>query len=98
MVFEVTSEDYLDFFRDRKVEVTNAICNGIEVAFETQQDVANVFEVDFIDSLSVYEVSIDKKDWSDTLTSCMNIFQEHNESDMAIDAYMLKKKVEGGSD
>ena len=52
-----------------------------------------MFEIFFENQDYVYEVFLEKENWTDSLERCVEIFSEHNQANLAIDAYELKQVV-----
>ena len=79
---ETPTETYINVFKE------------IKEAFDNGEDKAIVFEIFIKDHEDMYEVSLDKDQWIQTLSSCIDAFSENDLSDYAIDAYTLKKAIE----
>lgn len=87
-------KDYEKYFSDNKVLVSRQIVHSIEDSFEKKEKNAIAFEIGFSGMNNiVYEISVDEKEWINSLESCLRIFTDHNASDDAIDTYFIKKKI-----
>jgi hypothetical protein len=87
-------EDYTDYIKDNHVEICTAIFRSIERAIKENEDEALLFEIFFGGQDFVYEVTIDRPDWIGSLDRCIDLFTQHNQADLAIDAHQLKTLVE----
>ena len=88
---EVT--DFSDFFSGNNHEVTDAIVEGIKEAIEAEEDEAELFELGFDEEDDFFEVSLEKGEWPQALSACMNKYEEAERYDDVIEAYELLKKA-----
>ena len=86
-------EDYTDYIKDNHVEICWTITRSIEKAVRGNKDEALLFEIYFAGQDFVYEITIDKPDWVDSLTRSIQVFTDNNESDKAIEAYEIQGLV-----
>jgi len=86
-------QQYLQYFKTNKLEVTKNIVEGIDYSLEHELSSALVFELNFKGTSVAYEITIDKEDWEKTLDACLEIFTEFEDADGAIDTYLVKKKL-----
>lgn len=69
------------------------IYSSIEESYEKGETSSKLFNV-LLDSEQVeYEITLPKKQWVKALDSCLKDFEAFEESDMAIDCYLLRKKL-----
>lgn len=87
-------DDYTNYIKENGVDICNAIHKSIERAIKENEDEALLFEIFFAGQEFVYEITIDKPDWIDSLNRCVQVFTDNNESDKAIDAHELKLLLE----
>ena len=90
--FENTSE-FETLFKSKEQEITDAIVEGIQEAVNYAKKTAYLFEVTFEQVHLSYEISLPSSQWEKALDSCLKHYEELNESDKAIDTYLLKKQV-----
>lgn len=88
-----TFEEYQDYIQDNPVQVCEALYKSIDEALRTNEEDALMFEIFFANQDYVYEVFLEKENWTDSLERCVEIFSEHNQANLAIDAYELKQVV-----
>ena len=88
-----TFEEYQDYIQDNPVQVCEALYKSINEAVRTNKEDALMFEIFFENQDYVYEVFLEKENWTDSLERCVEIFSEHNQANLAIDAYELKQVV-----
>jgi len=88
-----TFEEYQDYIQDNPVQVCEALYKSIDKALRTNEEDALMFEIFFANQDYVYEVFLEKENWTDSLERCVEIFSEHNQANLAIDAYELKQVV-----
>jgi len=87
-------EEYTDYIKENGVDICYTIYRSIEKALKENEKEALLFEIFFAGQEFVYEITIDQVDWVDSLTRCVTVFTENNETDKAIDAHELKELVE----
>ena len=88
-----TFEEYQDYIQDNPVQVCEALYKSFNEALRTNKEDALMFEIFFENQDYVYEVFLEKENWTDSLERCVEIFSEHNQANLAIDAYELKQVV-----
>lgn len=87
-------KEYENYFTKNKLEVARTIAQGISKAHESEKEEALIFEIGFENSDQiVYEVSVEKKEWIRSLDACLDIFTKEEDSDNAIDTFLIKKKL-----
>ena len=89
-----TIKEYESYFKKNKVEVAKTIAKSISEAYDNEKEEAFVFEIGFEgNDQIVYEVSVEKDQWEQSLEACLKIFTDHDENDEAIDTYLITKKI-----
>ena len=88
-----TFEEYQDYIQDNPVHVCEALYKSINEALRTNKEDALMFEIFFENQDYVYEVFLEKENWTDSLERCVEIFTKHNKVNLAIDAYELKQVI-----
>jgi len=88
-----TFEEYQDYIQDNPVEVCEALYQSINEALRTNKEDALMFEIFFVNQDYVYEVFLEKENWTDSLERCVEIFSEHDKANLAIEAYELKQVI-----
>jgi len=86
--FENTNE-FETLFKNKKVEITNAIVNGIEKAMQKNKKSALLFEITFEDADTMFEISLPKSQWKQALDECLKHYHRLEMSDEAIDCWKL---------
>jgi len=90
--FENTDE-FERVFKAKDEEVTDAMVEGINEAFSFQKKSAELFEITFKDIDIVYEITLPSTQWEVALETCLNHYRELEQSDKAIDVYLLQKGI-----
>lgn len=91
--FESLTE-YERYFTKNKSTIARTIAEGIDKAYESEKEEALIFEIGFENSDQiVYEVSVERGEWVRTLDACLDIFTKEEDSDGAIDTFLIKKKL-----
>ena len=90
--FENTNE-FERVFKKQDKEVTDAIVEGIVKAYEDRKKTASLFDIGFFDTDLRYEISLPCSQWEIALESCMDHYREIDETNAAIDVYLLQKEV-----
>lgn len=86
--FENTNE-FEVLFKNKSIEVTNAIYLGIEKAMQDGKKTAMLFEVTFEEAEKMFEISLPRSQWVQALESCLKHFHELEMSNEAIDCWKL---------
>jgi len=86
--FENTHE-FEVLFKNKSIEVTNAIYSGIEKAMQNAKKTALLFEITFEEADRAFEISLPRSQWVQALESCLNHFHELEMADEAIDCWKL---------
>ena len=86
-------DEFSEFFKGKSPELTNAIVHAIREAFMFQKKTANLFEITFDESDSVFEISLSHKQWVVALENCLEHYEEWEMGDDAIDTFLLIKEV-----
>lgn len=90
--FENTDE-FERVFKAKDEEVTDAMVEGINEAFSFQKKSAELFEITFQDIDIVYEITLPSTQWEVALETCLNHYRDLEQSDKAIDVYLLQKGI-----
>lgn len=90
--FENTDE-FERVFKAKDEEVTDAMVEGINEAFSFQKKSADLFEITFQDVDLVYEITLPSTQWEIALETCLNHYRDLEQSDKAIDVYLLQKGI-----
>ena len=90
--FENTDE-FERVFKAKDEEVTDAMVEGIQEAFSFQKKSAELFEITFKDIDLVYDISLPSTQWEVALETCLNHYRDLEQSDKAIDVYLLQKGI-----
>lgn len=93
-----TPEEFDAFFTGKNVEVTEAIIDGIRVAIEAKKKHADLFEVTFEGADTAFDISLPSTEWPKALAKCLEIYEQAEMYDDAIDTYQLIKQVSDARD
>jgi hypothetical protein len=86
-------EELESIFRERSVDMTNNIREGIEEAMKNKKKTAILFEI-FMDGMETsFEISLSKREWITALENCLKHYSEWEMGDEAIDTYLLIKEL-----
>jgi hypothetical protein len=88
-----TPDDFQKYFRGKSPELTGAIVDAIREAMQFQKKTADLFEICFDESDTVFEISLPKKQWITALENCLKHYEEWEMGDDALDTYLLLKDV-----
>lgn len=80
-------------FRERSVDMTNNIREGIQEAFDNKKKTAMLFEICIEGLENSFEISLPIKEWIVALENCLKHYEEWEMSDEAIDTYLLIKEL-----
>lgn len=86
-------EEFSEFFKGKSPEVTEIIVQAIREALQYQKRVANLFQITFDGSDSVFEISLPKKEWKVALDNCLKHYHEWEMADEAIDTWQLLEQT-----
>jgi len=91
---EIESLEQLEsIFRERSVDMTNNIREGIEEAMKAKKKTATLFEIVMDGMDTSFEISLSKKEWIIALENCLKHYSEWEMGDEAIDTYLLIKEL-----
>ena len=91
---EIDSLEELEaMFREKSVELTDAIRESIQEAFDNKKRTALLFEIQIEGVESAFEISITRKEWIIALENCLRHYEEWEHGDDALDTYLLIKKL-----
>lgn len=82
-----------EIFREKSVDMTNNIREGIEEAMKNKKKTALLFEIEMDGIDSTFEISLTSKEWITALENCLKHYGEWEMSDEAIDTYLLIKEL-----
>jgi hypothetical protein len=86
-------EELESIFRERSVDMTNNIREGIQEAFDKKKKTALLFEIHIEGLDNSFEISLPIRQWTIALENCLKHYEEWEMSDEAIDTYLLNKKI-----
>ena len=91
---QIESLDELEgIFREKSVDMTNNIKEGIEEAMKSKKKTALLFEIELEGMDTSFEISLTSKEWVTALENCLKHYGEWEMSDEAIDTYLLIKEL-----
>jgi len=91
---EIESLEQLEsIFRERSVDMTNNIREGIEEAMKAKKKTSTLFEIVMDGMDTSFEISLSKKEWIIALENCLKHYSEWEMGDEAIDTYLLIKEL-----
>jgi hypothetical protein len=86
-------EQLENIFRERTVDMTNNIREGIEEAMNIKKKTALLFEIELDGMDTTFEISLTHKQWITALENCLKHYSEWDMGDEAIDTYLLIKQL-----
>ena len=86
-------EELEGIFRDKSVDMTNNIKEGIEDAMSRKKKTALLFEIEMEGMDTAFEISLTSKEWITALENCLRHYEEWEMGDEAIDTYLLIKQL-----
>lgn len=91
---QIESLDELEnIFREKSVDMTNNIKEGIEEAMSKKKKTALLFEIEMEGMDTCFEISLTSKEWVTALENCLRHYEEWEMGDDAIDTYLLIKQL-----
>ena len=86
-------EELESIFREKTVDMTNNIKEGIQEALNNKKKTAMLFEI-FMEGMETsFEISLPRKEWIVALENCLKHYGEWEMADDAIDTYLLIKEL-----
>lgn len=82
-----------EIFREKSVDMTNNIREGIEEAMKNKKKTALLFEIELDGMDTTFEISLTSKEWITALENCLKHYSEWEMGDEAIDTYLLIKEL-----
>ena len=82
-----------EIFREKSVDMTNNIREGIEEAMKNKKKTALLFEIELNGMDTSFEISLTSKEWVTALENCLKHYSEWEMGDEAIDTYLLIKEL-----
>jgi len=86
-------DEFQKYFRGKSPELTGVIVDAIREAMQFQKKTADLFEICFDESDTVFEISLPRKQWVTALENCLKHYEEWEMGDDALDTYLLLKDV-----
>jgi len=86
-------EQLENIFREKSVDMTNNIREGIEDAMSRKKKTALLFEIEMDGMDTAFEISLTSKEWITALENCLRHYEEWEMGDEAIDTYLLIKQL-----
>lgn len=86
-------EELEGIFREKSVDMTNNIREGIQEAIKNKKKTALLFEIELNGMDTSFEISLTSKEWITALENCLKHYGEWEMSDEAIDTYLLIKEL-----
>ena len=86
-------EELENIFRQKSVDMTNNIKEGIEDAMSRKKKTALLFEIEMDGMDTAFEISLTSKEWITALENCLRHYEEWEMGDEAIDTYLLIKQL-----
>jgi hypothetical protein len=87
------TDEFEKVFKVKDESITDAIVQGVQEAVSFQKKTAQLFEISFDEVDLAYEISLPSSQWETALENCLDHYREIEESDKAIDTYLLQKEV-----
>ena len=86
-------EELERIFREKSVDMTNNIREGIEEAMSKKKKTAMLFQIEMEGIDNSFEISLTSKEWIIALENCLKHYSEWDMGDEAIDTYLLIKEL-----
>jgi hypothetical protein len=86
-------EELEGIFREKSVDMTNNIREGIAEAMKNKKKTALLFEIELDGMDTTFEISLTSKEWITALENCLKHYSEWEMGDEAIDTYLLIKEL-----
>ena len=86
-------EEFSEYFKGKSQDLTDAIVLAIREAVQFQRKTANLFQITFDGTDSVFEISLSKKEWVTALENCLSHYHEWEMHDDEIDTWQLIQEV-----
>ena len=96
-IFE-SPQEFDAFFTGENLKVTEAITEGIRLAVQAKKKHADLFEVSFEGGDTAFDISLPSSEWPQALAKCLEIYEQEEMYDDAIDTYQLMKQVVDAGD
>jgi len=96
-VFE-SPQEFDAFFTGENLKVTEAITEGIRLAVQAKKRHADLFEVSFEGGNTAFDISLPSMEWPQALSKCLEIYEQKEMYDDAIDTYQLIKQISDARD
>ena len=92
--FNFTSlEEFEKAVKQAKPGLSEAIYESISESYSNGDTTCKLFKVCIEEHSAEYEISLPKKQWTKALDSCLKDFEKYEETNLAIDCYVLRKKL-----
>jgi hypothetical protein len=88
-----TVEDFEEFAENAREEICSCILFSLQKGYEDQEEDTILFDVTLKEDINIYEIFLNRAEWTTALDSCIEVFTDRNMSDEAIDAYLLRQKI-----
>lgn len=84
-----STEEFESLFRNKSLAVTRGIIQGVEKAMQENKRTAQLFELQFDEVDTLYEISLPKSQWVTALESCLEHLHAKELPDEQIDCWKL---------
>jgi len=84
-----STEEFEGLFKNKTLAVTRGIVQGVEKAMQANKRTAQLFELQFDDVDTLYEISLPKSQWVNALESCLEHLHANELPDEQIDCWKL---------
>lgn len=88
-----TIEEFRNSVQEDALALSVAIFESIKENYDKRKKTAKLFNLYIVEDGLEYEVALPKSQWAKALEGCLKDFEAFDEGDLAIDCYMLKKKL-----
>mgnify|MGYP003625948484 CR=1 FL=1 len=87
------TEEFETLFKRKDRTITDTIVSAINEAYQSKKKTAKLFQVSFEDVEIAYDIDLPSTQWELALETCLAHYQKEEESDLAIDTYLLQKGI-----
>lgn len=88
-----TIDELQTLFKEKNLQVTEHIYNGIKRAVNGNAHTAELFEITLEGDENAYEINLARENWLPALEQARMYYHDFGEYDKAIDTHLLLEKI-----
>lgn len=85
--------DFKEAIENGKAELSKTVFYSIQESFNNNLKTSKLFTIGIEEDGLEYEIALPRSQWANALKGCLRDFEAFEESDLAIDSYLLRKKL-----